>query len=93
MSLTLDLDLEPDEQARLETLAKQRGLPVNAYASAVLKRETATSPTPRPEEPQSSPQGKRSLLELRGLGAEIWKDIGDAQEWVNAQRAEWGCRL
>ncbi len=89
MSLTLDLDLEPDEQARLETLAKQRGLPVNAYASAVLKREIATAPPPS-EEP--SPSRKRSLLELRGLGAEIWKDIGDAQEWVNAQRAEWDDR-
>jgi hypothetical protein len=42
-------------------------------------------------EEQSAPR-KRSLLELRGLGAEIWKDIGDAQEWVNAQRAEWDDR-
>lgn len=91
MSLTLDLDLEPDEQARLETLAKERGLPVNAYASAVLKREIATTPPPQPQEQQTPPH-KRSLLELRGLGAEIWKDIGDAQEWVNAQRAEWDDR-
>ena len=91
MSLTLDLDLEPDEQARLETLAKERGLPMNAYASAVLKREIATAPPAQPEEP--SPPRKRSPLELEGLGAEIWKDIGDAQEWVNAQRAEWGHRL
>ena len=90
MSLTLDLDLEPDEQARLETLAKERGLPVNAYASAVLKREIATAPPAQPEE--QTPPRKRSLLELRGLGAEIWKDIGDAQEWVNAQRAEWDDR-
>jgi hypothetical protein len=90
MSLTLDLDLEPDEQARLETLAKERGLPVNAYAYAVLKREIATASPPELEE-QSAPR-KRSLLELRGLGAEIWKDIGDAQEWVNAQRAEWDDR-
>jgi len=91
MSLTLDLDLEPDEQDRLETLAKQRGVPVNAYASAILKREIATAPPPQPEDQHSLPR-KRSILELRGLGAEIWKDIGDAQEWVNAQRAEWDHR-
>lgn len=31
---------------------------------------------------------KRSLLELEGLGAEIWEGI-DAQEYVNALRDEW----
>ncbi|MBD3305298.1 hypothetical protein GF339_02995 [candidate division KSB3 bacterium] len=30
----------------------------------------------------------RSLLELEGLGAEIWKGI-DAQEYVNDLRDEW----
>lgn len=30
----------------------------------------------------------RSLLELRGLGAEIWKGV-DAQEYVNELRDEW----
>ena len=29
-----------------------------------------------------------SIMELRGLGAEIWKGI-DAQEWVNQLRREW----
>ena len=31
---------------------------------------------------------KRSLLELEGLGAEIWEGI-DAQEYVNELRDEW----
>ncbi len=31
---------------------------------------------------------KRSLLELEGLGAEIWEGI-DAQEYVNELRNEW----
>ncbi|EDN66029.1 conserved hypothetical protein [Beggiatoa sp. PS] len=31
---------------------------------------------------------QRSLLELEGLGAEIWKDI-DAQEYVDNLRQEW----
>lgn len=31
---------------------------------------------------------KRSLLELEGLGAEIWEGI-DAQEYINELRNEW----
>jgi hypothetical protein len=34
---------------------------------------------------------QRSLLELEGLGAEIWEGI-DAQEYVNQLRAEWDHR-
>jgi signal transduction histidine kinase len=33
----------------------------------------------------------RSLLELEGLGAEIWEGI-DAQEYVNDLRKEWDSR-
>lgn len=32
-----------------------------------------------------------SILELEGLGAEIWKDL-DAQEYVNQLRHEWDDR-
>jgi len=32
---------------------------------------------------------KHSILELEGLGAEIWKGI-DAQEYVRKERAAWG---
>ncbi len=32
---------------------------------------------------------KHSILELRGLGKEIWKGI-DAQEYVARERASWG---
>jgi hypothetical protein len=35
----------------------------------------------------SSP-ARRSLLELDGLGVEIWRDI-DAQEYVNHERDSW----
>jgi hypothetical protein len=34
---------------------------------------------------------QRSLLELEGLGAEIWQGI-DAQEYVNELRKEWDHR-
>ncbi|KAB8315635.1 hypothetical protein SD81_030140 [Tolypothrix campylonemoides VB511288] len=32
-----------------------------------------------------TPKPKRSILELRGLGKEVWNDI-DAQEYVNQER-------
>jgi hypothetical protein len=35
-----------------------------------------------------TPQPKRSILELRGLGKEIWNGI-DAQEYVNQERDSW----
>ena len=35
-----------------------------------------------------TPKPKRSILELRGLGKEIWVNI-DAQEYVNQERDSW----
>jgi hypothetical protein len=35
-----------------------------------------------------TPKPKRSILELRGLGKEIWNGI-DAQEYVNQERDSW----
>jgi hypothetical protein len=37
------------------------------------------------------PQPKRSILELHGLGKEIWEGV-DAQEYVNSLREEWDHR-
>ena len=37
---------------------------------------------------ENEPSEKRSLLELEGLGAEIWEGV-DAQEYVNKLRDEW----
>jgi hypothetical protein len=33
-------------------------------------------------------ESKRSILELQGLGKEIWKGI-DAQEYINQERDSW----
>jgi hypothetical protein len=41
---------------------------------------------PSPKEPK-----KRNLLELAGLGAEIWEGI-DPQEYINQLRSEWDHR-
>ncbi|OBQ11980.1 MAG: hypothetical protein AN482_07665 [Anabaena sp. LE011-02] len=35
-----------------------------------------------------TPKPKRSILELRGLGKEIWGNI-DAQEYINQERDSW----
>jgi hypothetical protein len=35
-----------------------------------------------------SPERQHSILEMRGLGKEIWEGI-DAQEYVNNERASW----
>jgi hypothetical protein len=32
--------------------------------------------------------GRRSILELRGLGKETWQDI-DAQDYIDEERASW----
>ncbi len=44
----------------------------------------------RPSEPKKRKQ--RSLLELEGLGSEIWKGV-DAQKYVDDLRNEWNHRL
>jgi len=44
---------------------------------------------PKPLEPTEKP--KRSIMELHGLGREIWEGI-DAQEYVNELRKEWDHR-
>ena len=35
-----------------------------------------------------APQARRSILELEGLGKEIWQDI-DAQAYIDRERASW----
>ena len=43
-----------------------------------------------PESAETEPK-QRSILELRGLGKEIWEGI-DAQEYVQQLRSEWDHR-
>lgn len=37
---------------------------------------------------KTGPEKNRSIVELSGLGAEIWNGI-DAQEYVRSERASW----
>jgi hypothetical protein len=52
---------------------------------ALIAHELATEDAPS-EEP------KHSVLELRGLGKEIWNGV-DGQEYVNGLRDEWDERV
>ncbi len=48
----------------------------------LIQELTAAAGTP------DAPEAQHSILELRGLGKEIWQGI-DAQEYVNRERASW----
>ncbi len=68
-----------------EIVAQIRALPLEQRKEvAKLAIDTLTEPSVPTEE-------SRSLLELGGLGAEIWQGI-DAQEYVNQLRDEWDHR-
>jgi hypothetical protein len=54
----------------------------------LVKLLVDTIDTPAVEEPARK---KHSILELAGLGKEIWEGI-DAQEYVNQLRNEWDHR-
>ena len=75
MSIVLELD--PELEGQVMRLAEQEGLASERYVRRLLEREAAVY------------QDKTySILELRGMGKEIWEGI-DAQEYVNKLRDEW----
>ncbi len=51
----------------------------------MVNKDMATRSLDEPKE------NKRSIMELHGLGAEIWEGV-DAQEYVNELRKEWDHR-
>ena len=83
----LEIELTPEMAKQLAEKAKQRGMEAKAYAQrAVLQALQEEAPQQR----------KHSIMELEGLGAELWKDetgaLLDAQEYVNELRQEWNHR-
>ncbi len=84
----VEIDLNQAMLQRLQEKAARQGLPVTEYAKAALEALAQS-----PDEP-STPQ--HSIMELDGLGAEIWQDeqgrLIDAQEYVNELRREWDHR-
>ncbi len=73
----------------LEKLYEQHLKPLSPEDRLRLIERLAQSLTaPEAADPQPP---KRSLLELEGLGAEIWEGV-DAQEYVDELRREWDHR-
>ncbi|MCH7620845.1 MAG: hypothetical protein IH870_03005 [Chloroflexi bacterium] len=67
--------LTPAEQAEVET-----------FAAFLLARRKAGNP--QKLEDFSTGEPSYSVLELKGLGKEIWHGI-DAQEYVDQERSSW----
>lgn len=84
----LEVELEKDMQQRLNEVAAKRGLPASELIRVAVKNLLEA------EETKGRPM--HSIMELHGLGAEIWKDkdgsLIDAQEYVNELRSEWDHR-
>jgi hypothetical protein len=62
----------------IQQLSAEQRLQLLALIAQQLAAETPLAEAPR----------THSILELDGLGMEIWDGV-DAQEYVNALRAEW----
>lgn len=96
MSVTIELPLEIENTLRRE--AGRRGESLQAYLLTILsqiafKEREPGAKSDTPDGEGSVPAGgKRSILELEGVGAELWKDI-EPQEYVNQLRSEWDHRL
>jgi hypothetical protein len=63
---------------RFERLSTADQLQLLEYLVALMRRQIMDHP----------PRTRHSIMELRGLGKEIWEGI-DAQEYVNQERASW----
>lgn len=74
-------------QTTIETIYRQHIKPLPQSERIKLLAKIAEELT-NGEEENSSQQKTASIMELHGLGAEIWKEI-DAQEYVNSLRDEW----
>ena len=86
--MPLIVDLPPDDEARLRAAAAERGLDVNQFATAILRREVQTDAA---GVGTVSVKPRRDILEFEGIGAK-YATGQDAQEYVNELRAEWDHR-
>lgn len=73
-------------QTNIETIYQQHIKPLSHDEQLKLLAKMAEELSSGKE--RTAPAEKRSLLELEGLGAEIWEGV-DAQEYVNELRNEW----
>ena len=72
-------DIEQIYQSQIKPLTHEEQLRLVAMITRALAQGSSKA---------KAVTGKRNILELEGVGAEIWKGI-DAQEYVNQRRHEW----
>ena len=82
--MTITIELAPEIEAGLRESAARHGQEVGEYLRAVIDAHIQAVASAR----VVSRQPDRSLLELEGLGANLWKGMS-AQEYVDALRDEW----
>lgn len=73
-------------QTNIETIYQEHIKPLSHAEQLKLLAKMAEELSNNGEE--AEPPKKRSIMELHGLGAEIWKGV-DADEYVNELRNEW----
>ncbi len=82
--MTITIELTPEQEAVLKAQARNRCLNPSEYArTVVVDQLTAQAEAEKPRQ--------RSILELEGVGAELWKDI-DVEKYINDSRDEWDRR-
>jgi hypothetical protein len=80
----LEIELNLETRQRLSQMAARRGLPTSEMVQADVEKLL--------EAEKVADRLKRSMMEMNGLGAEIWKDgngeLTDAQAYVNTLRSK-----
>ena len=87
--MTIDLDLKPDVEAVVRERADREGKPLPIYLAEWIEDTLSRG--------LAKCSDSRSLLELEGAGAELWRrELAgkDAQEYVSEARSkEWEHRV
>jgi hypothetical protein len=72
----MSIDVYDDVLRRIQRLSPDDQLRLLEDVASLVRREV------------TSQARRRSILELRGLGREIWQDV-DAQDYINEERTSW----
>ena len=72
----MSINVYDDVLRRVQRLSPEDQLRLLEDVASLVRRKT------------THPARRRSILELRGLGREIWQGI-DAQDYIDQERASW----
>lgn len=88
--MAITIELPPELEANLREAAHRGGKSMETYLLELVERSRADDAARERgvRSEAGGPRRTRSLLELEGVGAELWKDI-DPQAYVSELRDEW----